>query len=90
MRANPRASELVQSGGSVKVSPISGQETKVPAPESLNFWRGPAEKGDARAQFNLGVIKAGVPRDNAEATRWSRKAVGQGDAAAHMVKQLLA
>jgi uncharacterized protein len=44
-----------------------------------------AEKGDAGAQFNLGVMYHkgdGVPRDDAEAAKWYRKAAEQGNAAA--------
>ena len=42
-----------------------------------------AEKGDARAQFNLGVMYAngrGVLRDDAEGVRWYRLAADQGNA----------
>jgi uncharacterized protein len=40
-----------------------------------------AEKGDARAQFDIGFMHAygwGVPRNPAEATTWYRKAADQG------------
>jgi hypothetical protein len=39
-----------------------------------------AEKGDARAQFSLGEMYDtgwGVPRDDAQAAQWYRKAVEQ-------------
>ena len=42
-----------------------------------------AEKGDARAQFSLGVrysLGDGVAKDEAEAVKWYRKAADQGDA----------
>jgi len=42
-----------------------------------------AEKGDAEAQFKLGVMYdkgQGVPQDDAEAVKWYRKAAEQGDA----------
>ncbi len=44
-----------------------------------------AERGDAAAQFNLGVMYAtgrGVPEDDTEADRWFRLAADQGNAAA--------
>jgi V8-like Glu-specific endopeptidase len=40
-----------------------------------------AEKGDARAQFNIGCMYAngwGVPRNNAEAVKWYHSAANQG------------
>ena len=42
-----------------------------------------AQKGDAKAQFNLGYIYdigQGVPRDYAEAVKWYRLAADQGNA----------
>ena len=54
----------------------SFQETKIKA-----------EKGDAAAQFNLGVSYAngqGVPKDEAEAAKWYRKAADKGYAAAQV------
>ena len=44
-----------------------------------------SEKGDAVAQYNLGVIYAtgeGVPENDALAVKWYRKAAHQGDASA--------
>ncbi|MEK7236999.1 MAG: tetratricopeptide repeat protein [Nitrospirota bacterium] len=41
-----------------------------------------AEKGDAEAQFNLGLLYdhgGGVPKDKREALRWYRLAASQGD-----------
>ena len=69
----------------VLASAAYGQETKVPVPESLNSLRERADKGDATAQFNLGVAYGtgqGVPQDYAEAVRWCRKAADQGNAGA--------
>jgi len=43
--------------------------------------RADAEKGDAQAQYNLGVSYAngqGVPKDKAQAKQWYRKAAEQG------------
>jgi len=45
-------------------------------------YRAAAERGDAEAQFNLGVCYKngwGVTKDLAEAVRWFRKAARQGD-----------
>ena len=53
--------------------------------EALNLFRFLAEKGDAEAQNNLGVMYdygEGVPKDHAEAVRWYRKAAEQGHASA--------
>jgi len=44
-----------------------------------------AERGDAKAQYNLGVIHAngkGVPKNYAEAVKWYRKAAEYGHAGA--------
>ena len=51
----------------------------------LQLWRQAADKGDARAQANLGFLYhegQGVPQDDAEALKWYRLAAGQGDASA--------
>ncbi len=48
-------------------------------------WRPLAEQGNAKAQFNLGVMYdrgLGVPQDYAEAVKWYRKAAEQGNARA--------
>ena len=71
---------------------MSGQEPKVASPESLNSLREHAAKGEAAAQFNLGVMYAngqGVTQDYAEAVRWYRKAADQGYAAAQFNLGLL-
>jgi len=47
----------------------------------LSTLLGNANKGDAAAQFNLGVMYDegdGVPEDDAEAVKWYRKAADQG------------
>jgi TPR repeat protein len=44
-------------------------------------WRKAAEQGDAKAQFNLGILYAkgqGVPQDYKRAAQWYRKAAEQG------------
>ena len=46
-------------------------------------WFPRAEQGDAKAQYNLGVIHANgksVPKNDAEAVKWYRKAAEQGHA----------
>ncbi|WP_304523539.1 tetratricopeptide repeat protein [Cyanobium sp. Copco_Reservoir_LC18] len=50
--------------------------------EKVKRYRNAAEKGDAIAQFNLGVMYAngrGLEQDYAEAVKWYRKAADQGD-----------
>ena len=52
---------------------------------ALREFRPLAERGDATAQFNLGIMYdtgLGVPQDYAEAARWYRKAADQGNATA--------
>src|SRR4051794_23298177 len=52
---------------------------------ALRLLRPLAETGDARAQFNLGVMYSegqGVPQDNAEAGKWYRLSAEQGYAQA--------
>jgi len=53
--------------------------------ESIAERQKKAEAGDAKAQFNLGVMYAtgrGVRKDDKEAAKWYRKAAEQGDAKA--------
>ena len=48
-------------------------------------WFPLAERGDAKAQYNLGVIHAngkGVPKNYTEAVKWYRKAAEHGHAGA--------
>jgi len=48
---------------------------------AINEWRGPAAKGDADAQFNLGQaykLGRGVPQDLKQAEAWYKKAADQG------------
>lgn len=48
---------------------------------ALNEWRGPADNGDADAQFNLGQaykLGRGVPQDLKQAEKWFKKAADQG------------
>lgn len=52
---------------------------------SLAETRTKAEQGGAKAQFNLGLMYRqgqGVPKDDAEAVKWYRKATEQGFAGA--------
>ncbi len=52
---------------------------------ALRVWRPLAEQGNAKAQYNLGLMYRkgqGVPQDDAEAVGWWRKAAEQGNAGA--------
>ena len=54
---------------------------------ALREWKPLAEQGDATAQSNLGLMYQkgkGVPKDNKEAVKWSRKAADQGNADAQI------
>lgn len=54
-------------------------------PKALQLWGELAQKGDASAQFNLGIMHdqgEGTARDAAEAARWYRLAAEQGDSSA--------
>ena len=56
-------------------------------PENQTALQRAAEQGDAKAQFNLGLIYAegkGVSKNNAEAVRWFRQAAEQGNAEAQV------
>ena len=55
---------------------------------ALQEWRALAERGDAQAQHNLGVMYDegyGVPVNDAEAVKWYRKAAEQGVATAQVI-----
>ena len=44
-----------------------------PTSEQIKEWRKAAEQGNAKAQFNLGVLYEdgnGIPEDDAEAIKW--------------------
>lgn len=48
---------------------------------AIDEWRGPADAGDADAQFNLGQaykLGRGVPQDLGQAEKWYKKAADQG------------
>ncbi len=52
---------------------------------ALREWRPLAEQGNAKAQYNLGLMYRkgqGVPQDDAEAVGWWHKAAEQGNAGA--------
>ena len=52
---------------------------------AIRLWQPLAEQGDAKAQYNLGVIDAkgrGVPQNYAKALKWFYKAAEQGYAKA--------
>jgi TPR repeat protein len=53
--------------------------------EAVRQWQGPAAKGDADAEFNMGQaakLGRGMPRDMARAEDWFHKAARQGHARA--------
>jgi TPR repeat protein len=62
--------------------------------QALVWFRRAAEQGNAKAQYNLGVMYAeglGVGRDEAEALVWYRKAAAQGNVKAqHNLETILA
>ena len=48
---------------------------------AIKEWRGPADAGDADAQFNLGQaykLGNGVPKDLGQAEKWYKSAADQG------------
>ncbi len=52
---------------------------------ALREWRPLAKQGNAKAQYNLGIMYnngLAVPQDYAKALQWYRKAAEQGDAGA--------
>jgi TPR repeat protein len=53
-----------------------------PLPESLDALKAMAERGDAPAQFQLGLLyhhqREEVPPDDAEAVKWYRQSAAQG------------
>ena len=63
----------------------NGQGVPQDYAEAIKWFVLAAERGDANAQYNLGLYYAngrGVPQDDAEAVKWFRKAAEQGDASA--------
>jgi TPR repeat protein len=55
--------------------------------EAFQWWQMAADKGLARAQFNLGKIfeeGRGVAQSDEEAVRWFEKAADQGDSDAQL------
>ena len=60
--------------------------------KALREWRPLAEKGDARAQFYLGMLYEngdGVPEDFGKAREWYEKSAAQGDADAQFYLGLM-
>jgi len=83
MNILPRTWSRLLVVASVWLLPLSSQGQGVPPVEQITEWRKDAEKGDATAQFNLGISYAkgtGVVKDEKEAARWCRKAAEQGNA----------
>jgi uncharacterized protein len=47
---------------------------------AMSFFRPLADRGDARAEFRIGLIGRGVPVNYPEAANWFGRAADQGDA----------
>ena len=61
--------------------PLMGADKDKPLPKDFKSLKALAEKGDARAQCELGIrygYGLGVPEDDKEAVKWFRKAAEQG------------
>ena len=64
-----------------------GQGMRQDYAQAAKWFRRAAERGHAKAQYNLGVMYGtgrGVPQNNAEAVRWYRLAAEQGQAEAQL------
>ena len=62
-----------------------GADKKKPLPKDFKSLKALAEKGDAKAQYNLGEMYLrgeGVEKDEKEAVKWYRKAAEQNSALA--------
>jgi TPR repeat protein len=60
---------------------------------ALKLWRQLAEQGNAKAQYNLGIMYDkgnGVPRDYAAAYMWYTLAIARGDEQAQKARDSLA
>jgi|GEM_PF-740882 len=79
---------LVAIGGAARAGPVEDAVAAYQRGDyatALRLWHLLAERGDADAQFHLGVMYEsgqGVLRSDAEAIKWYRKAAEQGDAVA--------
>src|SRR5690242_9355435 len=79
---------LVTIGGAARAGPVEDAVAAYQRGDyatALRLWHLLAERGDADAQFHLGVVYEsgqGVLRSDAEAIKWYRKAAEQGDAVA--------
>lgn len=54
---------------------------------ALSIWKKSAKKGDANAQYNIGMLHdfgKGIPENNKEAIKWYKKAAEQGYSAAQL------
>src|SRR5262245_9064790 len=78
--AQPRIHAGERQGNRQRLGPI-GTEVKKDDKRGVEWFEKAAEKGEARAQFNLGVCYyegRGVTRDYAKAVEWYRRASEQG------------
>ncbi len=70
-----------------QVDPAIAAYKRADYPTALRLFRPMAAKGDAAAQFHLGLMYAkgqGVTQDYAQAVNWYRKAAEQGGAEAFL------
>ncbi|MSR43556.1 MAG: hypothetical protein EXS19_05920, partial [Pedosphaera sp.] len=86
-RSGPHSAWLRDSAGTGEERPqrnrsaCAARKSRKGGCEGVGRIACPTEKGDASAQYNLGVMYAnglGVPKDEVEAVKWYRKAADQG------------
>ena len=68
--------------------PLMGADNDKPVPKDLKSLKALAEKGDARAQNNLG-LRYSIGQDDREAVKWYRKAADQKGLPAAMAQNFL-
>jgi TPR repeat protein len=82
---SPNKSPLLESWYQRGIKYYFGKDAPQIYSEAVRWWRKAAERGHAKAQFNLGCCYRdgqGVPQDYVEAVKWHRKAAEQNLAAA--------
>jgi predicted small lipoprotein YifL len=78
--------------GCGKKEPVQPSATNSTTPPPFEETKAKAEAGDAKAQYNLGVMYRtgqGVEQDFKEAVNWYRKAADQGDVEAQFTLGLM-
>ena len=76
---------LVQSAAAGQFEDATAAYHRKDYQTAIKLWKPLAEQGDAKAQYNLGVLYGkgrGVPQDYAKAVKWFYKAAEQGYAKA--------